>query len=213
MSIARSLEIVDFDFDVPTDFSVIPLEADRELNSAHWARSVVAEVVEQDAAAGAVGDIVDELTELRRRLLARQNPWLRALVSIRSELELTIGAIVEVQQFPMDDDDSVDSYEQMVTDGLAHPAPGTRTHIAETWRSESDAGTIVGAFHRFDIRDFGDAEGRLQQRTIFAVFPPDSSDMVRFIFTVADLATFEDMIGDTQAIVETLRVTTEESVI
>ncbi|MFM9919050.1 hypothetical protein [Lacisediminihabitans sp. H27-G8] len=172
---------------------------------------MIDDVVSGAESPGAIGDIVDQLAELRRRLLSEDNSWLTALVSLRPELEITIGCLMQVQQFPLDDDDSPDTFEVMLKDGTASPARGTRTRVAETWRTEAMIGEVVGLFHRFDLRELGDEEGRLEQRTIFGVFPPKSSDMVRFIFTVSDLAAFDDMPKDTQAIVETLRVTLEES--
>ncbi len=211
MSVARPSEIVAFDFDVPPAFYPVPLHGDQEIDSVTWARSVIDDVVSGAESPGAIGDIVDQLAELRRRLLSEDNPWLTALVSLRPELEITIGCLVQVQQFPLDDDDSPDTFEVMLKDGTASPARGTRTRVAETWRTEAMIGEVVGLFHRFDLRELGDEEGRLEQRTIFGVFPPKSSDMVRFIFTVSDLAAFDDMPKDTQAIVETLRVTLEES--
>jgi hypothetical protein len=213
MSIARPQEIVSYDFDVPPAYYPIPLDPDQDIDSVRWARGVVDDVLVTATRPGATGDVIDQLVEVRRRLLAEQNPWLTALVSLRPELEITIGAVVQVQQFPMDDDDTPDSFEAMLREGVAHPAPGTRTRVAETWRSQAEIGEIVGLFHRFDLRDLGDESGRLEQRTIFGVFPERSSDMIRFIFTVSDLATFEDMPKETQAIVESLRLTLEESAI
>lgn len=213
MSIARPQEIVSYGFDVPPAFYPIPLDADQDIDSVRWARGVVDDVLATATRPGVTGDVCDELVEVRRRLLAEQNPWLTALVSLRPELEVSIGAVVQVQQFPMDDDDTPDSFEAMLREGVDRPAPGTRTRVAETWRSQTEIGEIVGLFHRFDLRDLGDESGRLEQRTIFGVFPQGSSDMIRFIFTVSDLATFEDMPKETQSIVESLRITLEESAI
>ena len=113
----------------------------------------------------------------------------------------------------MDGDESPDDFGTMLTDGVAHPAPGTRTRVAETRRSEARISEIVGIINRFDLRDMRDETGRLEQRTIFGVFPEQSSDMIRFIFTVSDLATFEDIPKETQAIGESLRITPEQPAI
>lgn len=209
MSADRPLEIVAFDFDVPSNYFAIPLEPG--MDSASWAHGVVDEVVASVETPGERGDIVEELTELRRRLLATEDPWLTSLVSIRSEDQLSIGCLVSAEQFAMDADDGPDAFEAMLHEGTRQLGPGQRTRTAETWRSHSDIGDIVGMFHRYDVREVGEPEVRIEQRTIFGVFPDRSSDMIRLVFAVADLGTFQDMPRDTQAIVEKLRVRTEET--
>ena len=208
----RDLVVAAYDIKVPLNFFAIPLIGDEEIDSARWARTVVDEVVAGlDASAGEFGteegDILAQLIELRRRLLAGQNAQLTAAVSIRPEGMMTIGCLLTTEQFSMDADDGPDTFEQMLTAGVCQLRPGARTRVAETWRSSTEVGEIVGLFHRIDFIELGEEEGTLEQRTIFGVFPPRSRDMIRFIFTVADFATFADMAVDTQAIVETLEVT------
>ncbi|MEC5169124.1 hypothetical protein [Glaciihabitans sp. GrIS 2.15] len=208
MTSDRALEIVAFDFDVPADYHPVPLAGAEGLDSVRWARGVVDEIEQDVDSVGEVGDIVEQLAELRRQLLSQQDSWLSAAVSIRPEDELSIGCLVTAEQFAMDDDDGPEAFETMLREGTRVLAPGKRTRTADLWRSHSDVGEIVGMFHRFDVTDPGAVVARVEQRTIFGVFPPGSSDMIRFVFTVSDLATFDDMPRDTQAIVERLTVTT-----
>ena len=207
----RDLVIAAYDIKVPLDFFPIPLAGDDEIDSARWARGVVDEVLDGLDAPSEEGDIVEHLVELRRRLLAGQNAQLTAAVSIRPEGVLTVGCLLTTEQFGMDADDDADTFEQMLTEGVRQLRPGARTRVAETWRSDAEVGEIVGLFHRIDFIELGDEEGTLEQRTVLGVFPPRSRDMIRFIFTVADFATFSDMKADTQAIVETVEVTLQEA--
>ena len=208
----RDLVVAAYDIKVPLNFFAIPLLGDDEIDSGRWARDVVDAVVDGlDAPTGEFatdeGDIIEQLVELRRRLLAGQNAQLTAAVSIRPEDVMTIGCLLTTEQFSMDADDGPDTFEQMLTEGVRQLRPGARTRVAETWRASTEVGEIVGLFHRIDFIELGEKEGTLEQRTIFGVFPPRSRDMIRFIFTVADFGTFGDMAADTQAIVETLEVT------
>ncbi len=211
MTVDRPLEIVAYDFDVPDDYFPIPLVRERDVDSRRWARGVVDEVLASNEDPGAVGDIVDDLVELRRRLLVEEDPWLTALVSVRPEVELSIGCLVLAEQFSMEPDDGPDSFEALLTEAAGSMGPGARSRSFTTWRAECPAGQIVGSFQRVDLMELGEAEGYLEHRTIFGVFPPRSRDMIRFVFTVADLGTYLDMPAETQAIVETVRVRTEEA--
>jgi hypothetical protein len=204
----RSVEIIDYDFDVPTDFYPVPLDAAEDVDSTRWALGVVDDVALTAANPGNPGDIVEELVELRTRLLGLQNPWLTAAVSVRPEKYLTIGALLMVQQLAMDDDDGPDGFEQLARQESERMRPGARSRDLTIWRDEIPAGELVGLYQRIEFTEPGQPEGQLSERTMFGVFPTGSSDMLQFTFTSDDFAAFGDMRAETQAIVATLSVKT-----
>lgn len=204
----RALQIVDYDFDVPANFYAVPLDPAESVDSTRWAEGVVADVAERDTNAGNPGDVVAELAELRTRLLGQQNPWLTAAVSVRPETHLTVGAVLTVQQLAMDDDDGPAAFERIAREESTRMRPGARSRDLELWRAEIPAGEVVGLFQRIEFTELGAAEGRLSERTIFAVFPAGSREMIQFAFTCDDFGAFADMREETQAIVETLHVVT-----
>ncbi|WP_331901784.1 hypothetical protein [Lacisediminihabitans sp.] len=157
-----------------------------------------------------MGDLADQLVELRRQLTAQDDPFLTAAVSLRPELYLTIGCLLTTSRVELGPDDTPDSFETMLTDSVRRLAPGSRTRAAETWQVDSPAGRTVGLLHRIEYRLLEADEGWIELRAMFGVFPTGCSEMVTFTFTVSDLGTFGDMRAETQQIVDTLRVTTEE---
>lgn len=207
----RTRQIVDYDFDVPANFFAVPLDPREGLDSKRWAQSIADDVAESDTNPGVPGDFVDELAELRTRLMGQGNPWLTAAVSVRPEQYLTIGALLTVQQLAMDDDDGPAAFERMAREESQRMRPGARSRDLDLWRAEIPAGEVVGLFQRIEFTELGAAEGRLSERTIFAVFPVGSRDMVQFAFTCDDFGAFASMREETQAIVETLHVVTEEA--
>jgi hypothetical protein len=204
----RSVEITDYDFDVPADFYTVPLDAAEDVDSAQWARGVADDVAVNAADAGDPGDIVVQLAALRTQLLGQRNPWLTAAVSVRPESYLTIGALLVVQQLVMDEDDGADGFEQLARQESGRMRPGARSRDLTIWRDEISAGELVGLYQRIEFTELGQPEGRLSERTMFGVFPPGSTDMLQFTFTCDDFAAFSDMRAETQAIVATLSVKT-----
>ncbi|TFC04604.1 hypothetical protein [Cryobacterium mannosilyticum] len=205
----RALQIVDYDFDVPSNFYTVPLDPAESVDSTRWAESVVADVAQRDPNPGTTGDFAAELAELRTRLLGQRNPWLTAAVSVRPEKQLTIGAVLTVQQLAMDDDDGPAAYERIAREESTRMRPGARSRDLELWRADIPAGEVVGLFQRIEFTELGAAEGRLSERTVFAVFPVGSSEMLQFAFTCDDFGAFASMREETQAIVETLHIVTE----
>jgi hypothetical protein len=205
----RSLEIVDYDFEVPVDYYPIPLHDDDPVDSTVWAQSVVQDVATVADDPGLPGSIVNDLAQVRVRLLGERNPRLVAAVSVRPENYLSIGALVTVQQLTMqDDDDGPETFEMLARGESTRMSPGARSRELELWRSEIPAGQLVGLYQRIEFIDPGDTDGRLSQRTVFAVFPPRSRDMVQFTFTCEDFGAFSNMRQQTQAIVSSLSVET-----
>lgn len=208
MTPLRTLEILSHDFDVPVNFYPIPLVAAASLDSTVWAQSVVDDVGAAAINPGVPGVLVKELAELRTRLLGQRNPWLTAAVSIRPEAVLSIGCVLQSQQLAMDPDDGPDAFEQVIRDGSTAMRPGVRSRDLEVWRDTIPAGELVGVFQRMEFIELHEMLGGVSERTVFGIFPKDSSDMIQMTFTSEDFGAFADIRAETQEIVATLRVET-----
>jgi hypothetical protein len=208
----RIFAIDSWDFDVPENYFPIPLDGD--VDARDWVKEVVAsarelpsEVAPEDRDRGTV--LTEQLTSVRDRLIARRNPWLTAVVSVRPETPMTVGVLVMAQQLALEDDDDADSMEVLGREASARMVPGARSRDLETWRTQADFGEIVGLYQRIEFIDLGEAEGTLSERTVFTVFPTRSREALQFTFTTEDFGTFEDMKKQTEAIVSTLRIDLE----
>lgn len=210
MSPTVTRELLSYDFDVPGDYFVVPLGANVVQPSNEWAAGLIEEVRSMSEAPLEVGDLADQLVELRRQLSAQDDPLLTAAVSLRPELYLTIGCLLTSTRVELGPEDTPDTFEAMLADSVKRLAPGSRTRAAETWQSDSPIGTTVGLLHRIEYRLLGADEGWIELRAMYGVFPTGCNEMVTFTFTVSDLGTFGDMKAETQQIVDTLRVTTGE---
>jgi hypothetical protein len=208
MTRLATVEIWSYDFDVPVDFFAMPLADADEVDSRRWAQGVLDDVMTNAENPGDPGELVDQLVELRTRLLGQNNPWLSAAVSIRPQQVLSIGALLVSQQLALDPDDGPDAFEDLVRAESERMRPGARSRDLEIWRDTIPSGEVVGALQRIEFTDLAEPTGRLTERTMFGVFPENSSDMIQFTFTSEDFGAFADIRSETQAIVATLRVET-----
>lgn len=208
MTSIRTREILRYDFDVPARFYTVPLSPDEALGSAAWAQSITDDVLSGATEPGEPGDIVDQLVDLRTRLIGRGNPWLTAAVSVRPEHFLSIGALVLAEQLTMDADDGPDAFERLVREQATRMRPGARSRELQVWRHATSVGEVVGMFQRVDLTELDSETGRLSQRTLFGIFPDESQDMIQLTFTTEDFGEYADMRAETQAVVDTLSVKT-----
>ncbi|QYF72693.1 hypothetical protein [Cryobacterium sp. PAMC25264] len=197
-------EILDLRIQISDGFHPVRLEED--IDSATWAREVVAEVTAQTGSLDHEDSMLGQLEELRIRLLAQLNPYLTAAVHIRPEEFMSLGLLLTFQVVEMEPEQGPDWYEQTARELAAETAADAFTLNFETWQGELPAGRFVGAHQVTEYFAAGDEIGWVEARTMFGVFPPNSTEMVQFTFTSADLATFGDMRAETQLIVGSLEL-------
>lgn len=204
MSDAPLNEILDLRIQISDGFH--PVRLDDDIDSATWAREVVAEVASQTGSVDDNDSVLAQLEELRIRLLAQLNPFLTAAVHIRSQDVMSLGLLLTFQVVEMEPEQGPDWYEKTARELSEDSAPDAFTLNFETWRGELPAGRFVGAHQVTEYFGSGDEMGWVEARTMFGVFPPNSTEMVQFTFTTADLATFGDMRAETQLIVSSLEL-------
>lgn len=204
MTELRPLEIREYGFGVPPEYFIVPLESD--VNVERWLHDIVAESQELLGAdpSGDTSLFVEQLREIRRKLVARNEPFLRALVSVRPEIFFSVGAVVTAHQIDLGDDGTIDEWERLVREQSASSAPGIRSRDLSQWRETIEAGEVAGSYQRVEYINPGDPQGVLTERVSCVVFPPGAHEAVEFTFVAEDFRAFADMRAETHAIVETL---------
>lgn len=199
-----SADIVSWDFDVPPEWFQIPL--DEDLDRRRWARAFAHEVAEFLEADGPVEDLVDALEDVQSQLSRRRDPWLTALVAVRKQAPMSIGAVIMAQLLDRDGEATPELLEQQMRRDSAQMVPGQRARDVVLWRGRIDAGDYVGMTQRVEHFELGEEHGQLSERAIYVVFPPDSEQLVEFEFTTTDFGYFADIRQDTELVLRTLRV-------
>jgi hypothetical protein len=203
-------EISDWTVDMPAGWFTVPMTELAAHEESRWIEGIVDEVREMAAEPGSPTELRSQLSRVRAQLLARQSPWLNAAVLVRPEDVMSIGCVLLTSVLGLEAGDGPDAFEAMLEDGFARPARGTHTHASRVWRDRIDAGELVGSYQRFEIVDFGEGIGTVEDRTIYGVFPDHSSDMIRLEFRAGDLAAFDDIIDATSTIVRSASVVLSE---
>ena len=210
MPAERTREIATWTLDLPPGWFAVPLGELDAHGQAQWIDEVVAQVRETAEEPGSPTALREELAQLRGELLAQQNPWLNAAVSIRPETVMTIGCVLLTSLIGLEPDEGPDAFEAVLEEGFATPRRGVRSHVSRVWRDGTTTGAMVGGFQRFETVDLGAGIGTVEDRTIFGVFPEGSREMIRLEFRTAELALFEDMPEETAALARTARVVLQE---
>ncbi|WP_157157223.1 hypothetical protein [Diaminobutyricimonas sp. LJ205] len=206
MAVTRGRRTVDdFRLDVPENWYPLPLGED--FSPKRWAR----ETVEDAARLGSIDQVPAVLTDLeqhaeRFRVQREHNPWLSAVVMMRIDETMSVGALLHYQLVTLGDGDGPDAFEAQLAEFGAQYVPGMRVRALESWRAPIAAGELVGAHYLIESREVGEAGAWVEQRTLFGVFPPGAVEMFMFTFTSSDFAAFDDMRAETQAIIESLQV-------
>lgn len=197
-------EILDLRIQISEGF--YPVLLNEDLDSEVWARDVVTAVAAQTGSRDHEDSMLGELTDLRIRLLAQLDPYLTAAVYVRPQRFMSLGVLLTFEIMEMEPGQGPDWYENNARTLIAETAGNVLTISADTWQGEVPAGRFVGAHQVSEYAAVDEEPGWVEARTIFAVFPPNSLEMVLFTFTTADLATFGDMPAETQLIVESLEL-------
>ncbi len=197
--------IVSWDFDVPREWFKIPL--DEGLDARRWAGSFAHEITEFLGVDGPIETLSDALYDVQSQLSQRRDPWLTALVAVRAEAPISVGAVIMARLLGRDADDTLESLEAQMRRDAGQMEPGWRSHDLVLWRDRADAGEYVGMTQRLEHAGRGDESRTFSERAIYVVSPPESSDAVLFEFTTTIPGYFADIRRDTELVVRTLSVT------
>lgn len=159
--------------------------------------------------------------------LADQAALFRALDSIRStfiddEVDLAalylpqpnggvIGAAMILDVFELSEGDSPDSYLEFAESHRTLRSPGLDVSGFQSWRSVHPSGELVGYSHIALVTPDPETGSSLEERAVFAIFPPGSGQMAQITFRTARLGVFTDIATETGAIVDAMTFDLEQA--
>ncbi|MGN7797911.1 hypothetical protein [Leifsonia sp. 22587] len=201
----RSQDIVDIAFDAPEGWYDVELLS--EHGSEDWPERLIASL---DAGALA-GELAERLRALQQ-LLHAEDPTgaTRARVYLPVPAAGVLTAFQTWELLQLEVDDSPESYLAAVDAEGGHREPGYEIVGYRSWRTPHPTGELVGFTHLTAIADEDAGDALLEQRVVFALFPVGSAQAVQLAFRSAFVGGFADMVEDTQAIADSLRVTLGE---
>ncbi|TPW75031.1 hypothetical protein [Schumannella soli] len=200
----RTLDIVDYDLGFAEGWLALPLGETAGADGA-GARLTAELGVEGPAAES----LRSQLDELQRELQSIDDPGMTAVVWAPYPETGTIACSLTFRLAEIGRDDTAEVFAAEMEQDAGAADDGYQFAEVGVWQHDIPAGRMVGA--RQLILD-GDAEtGRVVDRVLYGVFVPGARQMVQLIFTAAGVGSFEDIAAETQEIVATLRVRTEEA--
>ncbi|MFC5928121.1 hypothetical protein D6T64_10460 [Cryobacterium melibiosiphilum] len=199
---ARLSDIVAFDIDLPEGWYPMPLRAEPSADA--WPADF-AERLASEPAAGA--RLREQLAALQLRLRSMGDPYLTAAVYIPAPESGQASCVLGFKALPLTEVGSPNEFQASLENDAAVQLPGRRVRDVLAWAGDTALGPLVGANNLIEHRNPGDAEGAIEERTIFGLYPVGAAQMVQFIFSTHDLAAFENMSQQTQDLVQTLQVT------
>ncbi len=196
-------DIVDFSVGLGPTWHAMPLAGDAR----EWAKGLAAGLTEDEVARTT---LTDELVFAQGRLAGMGRSTLRAAVWIPFPETGRAGAALVFELTPVSTVGDPDGFEAFLEGAASREIDGQSYYSVRTWRSEVDAGPLVGAYdliaHDGLTSDGGDL---LEERVVIGVFPPGTTDFVQFIFSAENLGVFTNMPQETQDMVASLQITTE----
>ncbi|WP_258046026.1 hypothetical protein [Leifsonia shinshuensis] len=203
MSLLGPRDIVGIEFDAPEGWYDVELLG--ETGSDDWP--------ERQAAALDAAPIVPQLRALQQVLHAEDPTGAtRARVFVPVPSAGVINAYQTYELLQLEVDDSPESYLAATDAESGRREPGYEVIGYRSWRSAHPLGELVGFTHLTALADSADADDALlEQRVVFAIFPVGSAQAFHTIFRSGFIGGFDDMVADTQAIVDSVRVTLGEA--
>jgi hypothetical protein len=202
-------DIVDLSVNADQTWYPVPLGG---VEDALWGETLAAEVTTDATDRRTLGT---QLDILRVRLAGIGNPrmscavWIpfpasgRASGALAFELtDITPGVTAE---------DAAAKYLADLQSDEGRRFPGTEYLSASTWTGEVPAGPFVAAHNLIARRDPGDEEATIEERTVFAVFPPGAAQLVQLVFSAEGVGAFLNMPRQTEEVVAALSIELEET--
>jgi hypothetical protein len=117
-----------------------------------------------------------------------------------------IAAAMVLRVLELDPDDNPETYMAFAESHRSLSTPEFTVNRFSSWRGTHRNGELIGFSHLALLTEEGDTEGSLEERAVFAIFPPGAEEMVQITFRTARLGAFEDMAAETGAIVDALEL-------
>jgi len=198
-----SRDIVDFTLDTYEGWHPVTLIG--EPGAETWAADLVAGFQVPEALASS---LLEQLGTVQK-VLHEDDPTgaTRARVFLPYPEAGVVNAILTYQLIWLETDDSPESFQADVDAHANDRAPGYEIRGFESWRAPHHEGELVGFTHLTATSTPEETEALLEQRVVFAIFPVGAAQMFQLVFRSVFLGGFGDMVTETQAIADSLRVT------
>jgi hypothetical protein len=197
--------ITDFDIGIPTNWHLVDLA---ESTSKEWARATSSALATTDAGRIALSE---RLAAVFESLVGLGQPGLSAAVWVRDPDSGIVDAILGIRMAQLDDGMDSAAYLAGLEEDEGRAQPGERYQVVQTWTTPIEAGLAVGAYNRITHLELGGDRIDVEERTVIAVFPPRSSQVIECVFTTAVPGTYDDIILETMAHVATMRIETAKA--
>jgi hypothetical protein len=122
-----------------------------------------------------------------------------------------IGAAMILDVFELAEGDSPESYLEFVESHRELRSSALDISAFQSWRSAHPSGELIGYSHVALVTPEPEAESSLEERAVFAIFPPGASQLVRITFRTARLGVFVDMATETSAMVNDMVFDVEQA--
>ena len=202
MTSLRPRDIVDITFEAPEGWHDVELLG--EPGSEDWPERLAAEL-------GAPA-LVPQLRALQQ-VLHGEDPSgaTRARVFVPVPSAGVLSAYQTYELLQLEPGDSPESYLAATDAAGGTREPGYEIIGYRSWRTAHALGELVGFTHLTALEDEAAGDALLEQRVVFAIFPVGSAQAFHTIFRSGFIGGFDDMVADTQAIADSVRVTLGEA--
>ena len=197
--------ITDFDIGIPENWHLVDLA---DSTAAEWARATSSALATTDTSRIALSERLKAVFE---SLAGLGQPGLSAAVWVRDPDSGVVDAILGIRMAQLDDGMDSAAYLAGLEEDEGRAQPGERYQVVQTWTTPIDAGLAVGAYNRISHLELGGDRVDVEERTVIAVFPPKSSQVIECVFTTAVPGTYDDIILETMAHVATMRIETAKA--
>jgi hypothetical protein len=208
----RTRAIADYDFNVGDGWHGVDFDPEE---TPRWAEDLAQEVESTRAEPSndreRAGFLAD-LKAMRTRLIAAriEQPGMLAAIQVPVDVPLHIKCALVWRITNLEAGQTPQSYQAALDADEGSRTPGERYDIVTTWMIAVEVGVAVGAYNVITYTDPGEAIGRTEARTVITVFVDKSSQVLEFVFTTQDLATYDDMVELSKASIASLTVQLEK---
>ncbi|WP_348788688.1 hypothetical protein [Leifsonia sp. NPDC080035] len=198
----RPRDIVDISFEAPEGWFDVELLG--EPGSDDWPERLASALASPGMAA--------QLRVLQQVLHAEDPTGAtRARVYVPEPTAGVISAYQTYELLRLEVDDTPESYLAATDAESAHREPGYEVIGYRSWRTAHPLGELVGFTHLTALEDDAAGDALLEQRVVFAIFPVGAAQAFHTIFRSGFIGGFDDMVAETQAIADSVRVTLGEA--
>ena len=202
-------DIVDLGLDADQSWYPVPLGG---AETALWGETLAAELTPAGASRNTLGG---QLKALQQRLAGIGNPRVSCAVWIpypeSGRASCALGFELSDLGPGLSADIAAAAYLADLQADEGRRYPGTEYLSVTTWQGEVPAGPFVAAHNLVSRRDLGDDAATIEERTVFAVFPPGAAQLVQLVFSAESVGAFVNMPRQTEEVVAALRIELEET--